>query len=61
MAHFYTVGEVKEVLESLGFTVSDKAVAVLSRGGVGDYHEEPQVVDLSKAEGFGFACIEAVK
>ncbi|GAB6947880.1 methyltransferase domain-containing protein [Vulcanisaeta sp. JCM 16161] len=60
VAHFYTIGEVKDVLESLGFTVSDKAVAVLSRG-VGDYYEEPQVVDLGRAEGFGFACIEAIR
>lgn len=60
MAHFYTVGEVKNVLESLGFSVSDKAVAVLSRG-VGDYYEEPRVVTLREAEGFGFACIEAVR
>lgn len=60
VAHFYTVNEVREILESLGFTVSSKAVAVLSRG-VGDYLEEPQIVELHAAEKFGFVCIEAVR
>ncbi|WP_054852968.1 class I SAM-dependent methyltransferase [Vulcanisaeta distributa] len=60
VAHFYTVNEVREALESLGFAVSGKAVAVLSRG-VGDYSEEPQIVELHAAERFGFVCIEAVR
>ncbi|MGC8544212.1 MAG: class I SAM-dependent methyltransferase [Vulcanisaeta sp.] len=57
-AHFYRVDEVRDILESVGFSVSGKAVAVLSRG-VGDYFEEPKTVDLTEAENFGFACIEA--
>ena len=60
VAHFYTVGEVRDVLESLGFSVGDRAVVVLSRG-VGDYYEEPRVVKLEEAERFGFACIEALR
>ena len=60
VAHFYTVGEVRSILEPLGFTVSDMAVAVLSRG-VGDYFEEPKFVKLSEAEQFGFTCIEAIR
>ncbi len=59
-ARFYTVQELKELLESLGFSVNDKAIAVLSRG-VGDYFEEPRLVELTEAENYGFTCIEAVR
>ncbi|ADY01614.1 Methyltransferase type 11 [Vulcanisaeta moutnovskia 768-28] len=59
-AHFYTVNEIKRILEPLGFSVSDRVVAVLSRG-VGEYFEEPKFVKLSEAERFGFACIEAIR
>ncbi|WP_054843799.1 methyltransferase domain-containing protein [Vulcanisaeta souniana] len=60
VAHFYTIHELKEVLGgSLGFSVNDRAIAVLSRG-VGDYFEEPRSVGLTEAENYGFACIEAV-
>jgi SAM-dependent methyltransferase len=59
-AHFYTVKELRELLEKIGFSIDDKAVAVLSRG-VGDYYEEPQYVSLSEAENYGFTCIRAKK
>ncbi len=57
-AHFYRVGEVVEMLRSLGFVVDDRAVATLSRG-VGDYYEEPRIVSLEEAENYGFVCVTA--
>ncbi|MFP3196075.1 MAG: class I SAM-dependent methyltransferase, partial [Caldivirga sp.] len=59
MARFFTVKQVVGILSGLGLKVTSY-VATLGKG-VGDYYEEPRMVNGDEAEGYGFVCINAVK
>jgi ubiquinone/menaquinone biosynthesis C-methylase UbiE len=59
MARFFTVKQVVDILSGLGLKVTSY-VATLGKG-VGDYYEEPRMVNGDEAEGYGFVCINAVK